>query len=125
MIFHRTLADPHIDRDVLVGLPGQDQRQDIALTLRQPRYPRRHRPVLCLAGVELPRSFDRGIDAVHQAPPRHWLFQEIRRAGLHGVDRHGDIAVAGDHHHRHGMAAAADPLQHIQPAHPRQPRVQQ
>lgn len=56
----------------------------------------------------------RAADHVDQALGREGLFHEVVGAVAHGADRHVDIAVAGDQHHRQAAVAGLEAVEQLQ-----------
>ena len=125
MVLDGALADAQIRRDVLARMSGQHALHHLALAQSQPgQIPRGVRPPrrgLFAAA----REIERVIDAGEQFVGAHRLFDEIRRAGLHRLDRDRHVADARDHDRRQSMPALAQMPQQVQSAHARQIGVQQ
>ena len=67
--------------------------------------------------ARIPRLLERALDAGEQFVAADRLLDEIRRARLHGLNRHRHVAVAGDHDGRQPMARIAEPPQQFEPVH--------
>src|ERR1019366_10225736 len=97
VILDSTLTDAKIGGDVLAGMPGEDQIHDLMLPCREAGDVARRilTPRGSLAGI--PPLVKRASDTGGQflAAPR--LFAEVRGPRLHGLDRDGHVAIAGDH----------------------------
>jgi len=57
-----------------------------------------------LALKHLAGTSQRLVDGVQEVLVPEWLGQELHRAGLHGLDTHRDVAVAGDEDDRDPVA---------------------
>ena len=75
--------------------------------------------------ARIPRLFERALDAGEQFVAADRLFDEVRSAGLHGLNRHRHVAVAGDHDGRQPMARIVEPLQQFEPVHSGQVGIDQ
>ena len=65
----------------------------------------------------------RRADARQQDLVVKGLFEEIRGADLHGLDRQRHVAVARNHDHRHADLEFLQPAQQLDAAHARHPHV--
>ncbi|MNE82598.1 hypothetical protein D3C80_1793320 [compost metagenome] len=63
-------------------------------------------------------------DGIEQVLFAKWLGQELQRAGLHGFDGHGDVAMGGDEHHRDQDVQARHFLLEVQPTQARHAHIQ-
>jgi len=63
----------------------------------------------------IPGVFQGALDAGEQFVSADRLFDEIRSPGLHGLDRHRHVALAGDHNCRQPSSLALKPPQQRQP----------
>jgi hypothetical protein len=99
--FHRDLTDAKLVTDLLIQHAGDYQRHDLPFAI-------------CKAPVTIPECVHLRFAAKHNAATfnglpdgaqKHviteWLGQEFDSARLHGPDRRGHIAVAGDEDDRH------------------------
>src|SRR6185437_14628756 len=116
----RALADAEIGGGVLAGVAGEDQVHDLPLSRRESGNMVRRRlpPGKQLARIS--RLLERAFDAGAQFAAIERLLDEIQRARLHGLHRHGHVAVAGDHDGRQAMVRTAYMLQQFETAHSRQ-----
>ena len=65
-----------------------------------------------------PRGFQRAVGHQHQAVGLERLLDEIVGAALDRRDRGFDVAVAGDHHHRHFRVLLLDGVEQLQAVEP-------
>ena len=65
----------------------------------------------------IPTVFQGALDAGEQFAPADWLFDEIRSPGLHGLNSHRHVALAGDHDRRQPISLALEPPQQFEPTH--------
>jgi len=74
-----------------------------------------------------PRIFERPVGDQHQAIGLERLLNEIISAALDGRDGGFNVAVAGDHHHRHFRMLLHDGVEQLQAIEPTalQPDVQE
>ncbi len=85
--------------------------------MREPRDPLSDGGQLLLFAATGAHLVERLADYAQQPLVVERLFQEILGAGLHRLDGQGNVAVAGDHHHRNAVTASLQLTQQIQSAH--------
>ena len=64
------------------------------------------------------RGFERPVSDQHQTVGLEWLLDEIVGAALYGGDGGFDVAMAGDHHHRHFRVLLLDGIEQLQAVEP-------
>ena len=118
------LAQPQFAGDLLVHQAGGDEAHHLAFALGQAveacSYVRQALLVLSPAAI----AFDRRGDRVQHVLIAEGLGQEIDRAGFHGLDRHGDVAVPGHEYDGNMDVRLGELALEIEPAHPRQSDVE-
>ena len=117
------LADAEVGGDVLAWMSGQDEIEDLALPSRQAGNARRG-CILCggpLPGVLM--LIESAIDTREQFFAANRLLNEIDRPGLHRLDRHPDISVAGDHDRGEVVPNRLETLDDFDAAHSRHQRI--
>ena len=117
MILDGARADSEMAPGFLVGRARGELLQHLAFAPRQ-RFPSRkmqrrgfRRGVLCLPACI---CADRFIEPGHDFAAAERLFDEVQRAILDRADRHGDVALAGDHEDRRRIVLAVKLLQDIE-----------
>src|SRR5471030_2853200 len=97
MVFDGALADAQIGGDIFTGMTRQNQFHDLSLSWSETG----DSTCRALPGGEqlagIPRLFESIIDAAEQFAVADRLFDEVPRAGLHGLNGHRHIAIARDH----------------------------
>src|SRR5215510_13820258 len=118
------LAQPQFAGDLLVHQAGSDKPHHLAFALGQAveACPQVCEALLVLAPAAI--ALDRRGDCVQHVLIAEGLGQKIDRAGFHGLDGHGDIAVAGHEYDGNMDVRLGEFGLEIEPAHPRQSDVE-
>src|SRR6476620_8725815 len=102
---------------LLVGSAGGELLQHLAFAPRE-RYAsgkmQRRNPGRRTFRLPASVSLDRLIESRDDFTAAKRLFDEVQRAVLDGADRHGDIALPGDHEDRRGVVLAMKLSQDIE-----------
>ena len=108
---------PTIRMRLLVGATRSMVWRNCAMAAERPiKRGRLRRHLLELLDLALePRGFERAFGHQHQPVGLERLLDEIVGAVLDGGDRGFDVAVAGDHHHRHFGMILLDGIEQLQP----------
>ena len=113
MVLDRALADAEIRGDVLAGMPGEHHVHDLALPRRQAGDDVARASPARRTACSNPCDCSSARSTLASSSLRLIGFSmKVRRARLHGLNRHRHVAVAGDHDgrqpiaRRHGAAAA-------------------
>src|SRR5262245_6912372 len=99
--FHRNLTDTDVAGNLLVEPPLQDPGHHFALTgsQRLETFPQRAQSPFSLASRAI--AFEAEVDRVQQVLVPDRLGQELDRPSLHGLNRHGNVAIRGNENDRH------------------------
>src|SRR5439155_22760859 len=89
-------ARPQLARDLLVEETGDDPGHDIALARGEGRMAPAGLAALLALRAHRPIALDRASNRVEQLLLAEGLRQKLHGTGLHGPDRHRDIAVTGE-----------------------------
>src|SRR5262249_19554572 len=96
MDFDRLLGRAELHRDLLVQLPGDDEREDFALSRRERADAPLELAVLSDFRVALATPDQRAADRVEQLAIVARLLEEVEGASLHRPHAHRNVAIAGE-----------------------------
>ena len=96
LLLHSRLARAQLGGDLLVEQTGHDPRQDVPLAWGEGRVAAAQLGPLRAVRAHRPVALDRAADGVEEVLLAERLRQELHGAGLHGLDRHGDVAMPGE-----------------------------
>src|SRR6266849_9722935 len=117
MILDRARTDSKLAPGFLVGSAGRELLQYLAFAARQ-RFAsgKMHRCDIRRGILRLPTSIgpDRLIEPVNDFAAPERFFDEVERTVLDRADRHGDIALPGDHEDRRRIILAVKFLQDVE-----------
>src|SRR5262249_8852666 len=113
------LAQPQFAGDLLVHQASSDEPHHLAFTLGQAveACPHVRQALLVISPAAI--ALDRRGDRVQHVLIAEGLGQKIDGAGFHGLDRHGDIAVAGHEYDGNVDVRLGELGLEIEPAYPR------
>src|SRR5215831_1047555 len=118
------LAQSQFARDLFVHQAGGDQAHHLAFAFGQAveACPQLRCLLLILAPAAI--ALERGGDRIQHVLIAKRLGQKIDRAGLHGLDRHGDVAVAGHEYDRNMDVRLGELGLEVEPAQPGQSHIE-
>src|SRR5262249_23372956 len=96
MDLDRDLGQASFGRNLLVHEAGRDQAHHLAFA-RTERFvtgPKSRNGAFLLAALTI--AFERDAHRIKEVLLAEWLGQKLDRSGLHGFDRHRNVAMAGD-----------------------------
>ena len=123
MILHGALAYAEVRRNILAGMPSQNQIENLPLA---------HRQILQMSGCSrapILRScgfgslFKRILDAGDKLFMAERLLDKIGGSGLHGFHGRGHVPVSGDHNRRQHHFIRSESRQQRETIHSRQHRI--
>src|SRR6185369_16566979 len=117
-------ARPEVGGDLLVEQTGDNPGHHVPLARRQRGVASAERRELLplLTGGAI--AFDGLANRIEQILLAKRLREELDRPGLHGPDRHGDVAVAGEEDDRQGRVGAGELSLQVEAAQPREAHVE-
>ena len=121
--FDGDFADTKCCGDLFIQLSSDYETQDLALSQGQ--------GLIVLAGfgvagfpmLMIAIPFNPGSDGVEQILISKRFGEELNRAGLHGADRHRNIAVRRDEDYRQDVLSADQLFLQVQSTQPRKPDI--
>src|ERR1700704_6363580 len=96
LLFDGGLASAQLAGDLLVEKTCDDPRQHVSLTGSEGCVATTHLAALAALRAYRAIALDRVSNGVEQILLAERLRQKLHRAGFHGPDGHGDVAVAGE-----------------------------
>src|SRR5215510_5736609 len=121
---HRHFADSDSAANLLVHEPRCHQRHNLALTRGQRLKSCPYLRIELLFTTTLSITLKSPGHRVKYLLVTKRLGQEVDRAGLHGLDRHRNIAVTGNEDDRYLYAFPTEFRLQIKPAHPGQSDIE-
>ena len=114
MVLHHMLADAQIRGDVLAGMAGEHELQNLPLTRRQTNKMRGggHAPLLLWRGLR--GMLERTLDTRDKALVAERLFDEVGGPGLHGLDGQWYVTMSCDHDRPQSDLIGLEPSQQLE-----------
>src|SRR6266404_3006226 len=117
MVLDGALADAQVVSDDLVRTSSNHEVQDVALPRRQAGEPLGCRLAPLEKLSRIPDALERASDARQKLVRANGLFQKVGGSRLHRLDRHRNVAMAGDHNRWQATVLGLQSLQQSDSTH--------